>query len=117
MLLDTGEVDIDCTYRGRTALSYAAEVGEDPVKLLLSLDAVNPALKDYRGRTPLHYAALRGDVAVMKVLLDTEKVDVDSPDFEGLTALSIVTDTRGYENKEAAQFLLSFKAKSRDRGN
>ncbi|KAJ5402402.1 uncharacterized protein N7487_008298 [Penicillium crustosum] len=114
MLLDTGEADIDCTYQGRTALSYAAEVGEEPVKLLLSLDAVNPALKDCHGRTPLNYAALRGDVAVMKVLLDTGKVDVDSPDFEGLTPFSIVTDIRRYENKKAVQFLLSLKTKPRD---
>ncbi|KAJ5968927.1 ankyrin repeat-containing protein [Penicillium viridicatum] len=111
MLLHTGEVDVDCTYQGRTTLSYAAEVGEEPVKLLLSLDAVNLASKDSYGRTPHHYAALRGDVAVMKVLLDTGKVDVDSTDFEGLTPLPIVTDIRGYENKEAAQFLISFKAK------
>lgn len=86
------------------------------MKLLLSLVEAKPVLKDYHGRTPLHYTTLRGDMAVIKVLLDTGKVDVDSPDFEGLTPLSIVTDIRGYKNKEAAQFLLSYKAKSRDQG-
>jgi Ankyrin repeats (3 copies) len=43
--------------------------------------------KDKYGRTPLSWAAERGHEAVVKLLLETGKADIDSKDKDGLTPL------------------------------
>lgn len=107
LLLNTGKADVNSlSLEGRTPLSYAAgEARKRAVKLLLSFDA-DPGLSDYSGMTPLHYAAQCGDVAVMKVLLNTGKVDVNSLDKEGQTPLSLATQIQRNRKEAAVQFLM-----------
>lgn len=59
---------------GRTPLSWAAQVDFGP--------------KDSHGQTPLSWVANNEHRAVVKLLLDTEKVGVDSKDSNGQTTLS-----------------------------
>ena len=56
----------------------------------------NPDFQDSYGRTPLSWAAGRGHEAVVKLLLETDKVDVDSKDSYGQTPLSWAAE-RGHE--------------------
>lgn len=46
-------------------------------------------MKDNSGRTPLLWAAKNGNDVVMKLLLNTGKVDVDSKDHSGQTPLIV----------------------------
>jgi ankyrin repeat protein len=73
---------------GRTLLSFAAEVGQgDVVKRLL--ETVDPDIKDGKScQTPLWCAAGNGHKAIVKLLLQTGKVDADSKDRFGETPLS-----------------------------
>jgi hypothetical protein len=50
--------------------------------------SINVDLKDKNGRTPLSLAAGNGHEAVVKLLIETGKVDVDSKDKYGQTPLS-----------------------------
>ncbi|KAI9764578.1 MAG: hypothetical protein M1839_005804, partial [Geoglossum umbratile] len=56
----------------------------------------NPDLQDSYGRMPLSWAAERGREGVVKLLLATEKVDLDSKDTSGQTPLSLAAE-RGHE--------------------
>jgi ankyrin repeat protein len=113
-LLDTGKVEVDSkdTRNGRTPLSRAAENGHEAVvKLLLETgkveidskdiwdplsppplrtrDGLPPLSREAHGMTPLSWAAARGHEAVVKLLLETGKVEVDSKDTKyGQTPLS-----------------------------
>ena len=60
--------------------------------MLLTVDCKETSicadLKDSYGRTPLSWAAEKGHEAVVKLLVETGKVDVDSKDRHGQTPLS-----------------------------
>ncbi|KAL8365148.1 hypothetical protein RB595_004117 [Gaeumannomyces hyphopodioides] len=113
LLLATGKVDVESKdEQGRTPLSWAAANGhETVVKLLLATGKVDVESKDKQGRTPLSWAAASGQVdaksrykdyrrmrpsraagngheAVVKLLLATGKVNVESKDEQGRTPLS-----------------------------
>ena len=107
LLLDTGKVDVSSKDgSGRTPLSWAAEKGHEAVvKLLLDTGKVEVDSEDVHGRTPLSWAAgnehenmdelyhrrsaaWNRHEAVVKLLLDTGKVNVDSKDGSGRTPLS-----------------------------
>lgn len=72
--------------QGRTALSYAAELGNvQMVKELLDARAA-PDQRDKLGNVPLHWAANNGRVDAIKVLL-AANATVDAPDRQGITPL------------------------------
>jgi ankyrin repeat protein len=62
-----------------TGLHLSAYFGITEVAAIL-LDCVDPNLKDTNDQTPLSWAAEKGHEGVVKLLLDTGKVDVDSKD-------------------------------------
>ncbi|KFZ00714.1 hypothetical protein V500_00962, partial [Pseudogymnoascus sp. VKM F-4518 (FW-2643)] len=66
---------------GRTALSWAAEKGDEAVvKLLVERDDVVADSKDKDGRTALSWAAESGHEAVVKLLVERDDVVADSKD-------------------------------------
>lgn len=68
-------------------LLTAAENGQiDTVKELLKKGA-NPKVKDQYDRTPLMLAAHGGHTAIVKILLDSNVVDINAQDKTGYTAL------------------------------
>jgi ankyrin repeat protein len=72
--------------QGRTALSFAAELGNaEMAKELLDARAA-PDQRDKLGNVPLHWAANNGRVEVLKVLLAAHAA-VDAPDRQGITPL------------------------------
>lgn len=80
-------VNINATdTQGRTALSYAAELGNvQMAKELLDARAA-PDQRDKLGNVPLHWAANNGRTEVLKVLL-AGHATVDAPDRQGITPL------------------------------
>jgi hypothetical protein len=70
-----------------TGLHLAAYFGVDKAIQDL-LDSNNPDLEDSDGRTPLSHAAENGREAVVKLLLATEKVDINARDNYGQTPFS-----------------------------
>ncbi|KAH7187139.1 hypothetical protein DER44DRAFT_173741 [Fusarium oxysporum] len=72
--------------RQMTGLHLAAYLGiKDGVQVLCMRNLVNH--RDSYGRTALLYAAMRRNGAIVKLLLDTGKVDVDGQDENGRTPL------------------------------
>jgi uncharacterized protein len=72
--------------QGRTALSYAAELGDvQMAKELLDARAA-PDQRDKLGNVPLHWAANNGRIEILKVLLAAHAT-VDAPDRQGITPL------------------------------
>ncbi|KAM3080399.1 hypothetical protein ACMFMG_005354 [Clarireedia jacksonii] len=131
LLLDTGKVEIDLKDKdNRTPLLLAAQWGyKGIVKLLLDTGKVEIDSKDINGETPLSWAAQLGfeGVAksrsirrikqsnatlvgcsvgreeVVKLLLDTGKVEIDSKDINSQTLLSWATQ---WGREEVVKLLL-----------
>ena len=74
--------------RQLTGVHLAAFFGLDDITTALLKHGYHPDPKDTFGRTPLSRAAASGHEAVVKLLLETEKVDVNSKDSYGRTPLS-----------------------------
>ncbi len=72
--------------RGRTALSYAAELGNAQMAKALLDAGASPDQRDKPGDVPLHWAANNGHAEVIKVLL-AGHATVDAPDRQGITPL------------------------------
>jgi ankyrin repeat protein len=84
-LLAAPEVDCNATTEeGRSALSYACELGnERSVALLLACDGIACNITDENGRSPLTYALEHGWLSVVQLLLERTDVDYISPDSYG----------------------------------
>ena len=82
-----------------TPLSWAAENGyDDIVKLLLTIDGIDPDLKGGQyGRIPLSWAADRGHEAVVELLLEAGQVDVNSRGYCGQNTPLLYTAQGGHE--------------------
>ncbi|KAF2811122.1 ankyrin [Mytilinidion resinicola] len=87
-LLRSAEFDANSKrYDLERSLLLAAANGHDTiVKMLFDRADLDP--RDSHGRTPLWAAVARHD-AMISLLLDTGKADINSPDNEGLTPLSV----------------------------
>ncbi|KAM0490737.1 hypothetical protein ACHAP8_011282 [Fusarium lateritium] len=71
-------------YKGRTAISLAAEEGHEAVvRLLLQ----NGAVPGHEGPTLLSFAAISGNENVVKLLLDANRDELNSLDTNGQTPL------------------------------
>ncbi|CAG8000110.1 unnamed protein product [Penicillium olsonii] len=82
-----------CLYRynarhgASSSLSWAAKTGSEATARKSIQEGGDVSVKDDSGWQPLSRAALHGHEAVVKVLLETGKVNIDSKDAEGRTAL------------------------------
>src|SRR5205814_1773512 len=65
----------------------AAEAGEENTINELLAQGVKPDLKDSRNVSPLWIAALYGYLGVVKLLLDTKEVDINSESISGRTPI------------------------------
>lgn len=72
--------------QGRTALSYAAELGNVEIGQELLNARASPDQRDKLGNVPLHWAANNGRVDAIKLLLAAHAT-VDAPDRQGITPL------------------------------
>lgn len=80
-----------------TGLHFAALFGlKTTIRILLNI-GYSPDPGDTSFRTPLIYAAEMGHEAVVRTLLGTGKVDIDSKDEDGRTPLSHAAE-RGHED-------------------
>ncbi|KAI9781186.1 MAG: hypothetical protein M1839_006294 [Geoglossum umbratile] len=82
--------------RKMTGVHIAAYFGLVKTIMGLLKKEDNPDLQDSYRRTPLSWAAEKGHEAVVKLLLATEKVDLDSKDSYGQTPLSWAAE-KGHE--------------------
>lgn len=67
----------------------------------LASEGADFTLVDYRGRAPIHVAAIKGDIEIVKFLIDL-RVDLDQLDQQGMSALYMACYNR---NSEAATLL------------
>lgn len=71
-------------YLNNLAKKIAAK--EEPIlSEFLDLKAMFENLKEAKGKTPIHYAAAKGDVEIMRYLIDNFKIDYQIKDKEGNT--------------------------------
>jgi ankyrin repeat protein len=72
--------------QGRTALSFAAELGNAQMAKELLDAGASPDQRDKSGNVPLHWAANNGRVDAVKALI-AGHATVDAPDRQGITPL------------------------------
>ena len=82
-----GSDNIQKVPRHMTGLHLGAYFGLGLAVRGLLLRGHEPDPKDSYGRTPLSYAAENGHTVVVKILLDSGQVDVDSRDISSLTPI------------------------------
>ncbi len=81
-----GELDINATLGGYSALHVAAGFAKpESIKALVQAGA-DPNIKDNRGETPLFYALISGDLPPIRALLDAG-ADPVAANNEGVTPL------------------------------
>jgi len=90
----SGHINSQQIPKQMAGLHLAAYFGVDEAVRVLSSNG--PDLKDSYGRTPLWWAAAGGHKGVVKLLLETGKVDADVKDKYGQTPLSRAAE-RGHE--------------------
>ncbi|KAI7227089.1 hypothetical protein KC330_g8551, partial [Hortaea werneckii] len=92
--------------KGTQGLHLIGRFGTSALAIRL-LEAGFPAeCRDSRGMTPLSYAAQYGHKAVVKLLLNTKQVEVDSKDNNGRTPLSWAAE---YGHEAVVKLLLDTK--------
>ena len=74
--------------KGRTALSYAASVGDTAIMKLLLEDGARPDIRDELGSTALHWAAEGGRTEAVRLLI-AAKATIDALNKQGITPLML----------------------------
>lgn len=49
-------------------------------------------IQNARGQTPLHIAAQKGDISIVRLLLDSKTVNVNAQDSSGATPLHLASE-------------------------
>lgn len=80
--VDVNETLVQCEDQGVlryfTPLNLAAYCGSvQSTRILLSSPGIDVNAKDWKGMAPLHAAAAMNDASILRLLLDTKKVDVN----------------------------------------
>lgn len=90
MLHSTGGADIDARNKqGYSALHFAVVLKNLSVFKALLLGGANPNLRDNNGRSCLDYACAKRQESFVGMLVEIGKVDVNSADSIGITALHL----------------------------
>ncbi len=90
VILETGKFDINAADNyGRTPLHYAIMGTNSDINARhLIRKGADPTIANREGNTPFHLAAFRGkEIETIKLILENERVDINSRDFSGMTAL------------------------------
>lgn len=89
LVTSMASVNIASKYTGRTPLMYAIASGHHGVvKALLAEETINANQQDYEGRTALSWGIpCFPKVEIIKLLIDSGKVDVNMPDLKGRSPL------------------------------
>ncbi|KAK8886439.1 Ankyrin repeat and FYVE domain-containing protein 1 [Tritrichomonas musculus] len=78
---------------GLTPLHYACQSDSvELVKCLLSVPGIKIGEKDKKGKTPFFYACKFGSFEIAKTLYDTNQIDTESEIFNGVSALSCLSE-------------------------
>jgi hypothetical protein len=90
-----------------TPLHWAAIKGLIEVVSLLCDYGADIEARTDSGMRPLHYAAYHGNISVVKDLIEVRNADINARDDMGKTPLWWGTRITGYDNKDAAAYLVS----------
>lgn len=92
-LIQSGDADVnDKLCNMSTSLSYAASYGyERTVKVLINISFISAdaSNNDDYAYTPFIWAAWKDDENIVKILIDSRKVDVNKRNAHGKTALTV----------------------------
>jgi ankyrin repeat protein len=124
-LLNAGGVDINQQnkYLETPLIAPAREGNEDLVKFLLDQPGIDPDMSDRSrirpprlfGQTPLSHAAMNGHVNVLRALLATNRVNIESKDMRGWTPLAYAAAHGQAEAVEALIKVPGIQLKSKTR--
>jgi len=93
LLLSSGRVDVNKVDRyGRQALHHACENGHDSIVELLLPVIDNHDARDDKGTTPFQYAIKKKHAVVVKMLLESGKIDANIKDNFGRTPLLLAAE-------------------------
>lgn len=79
---------------GMTAMAHAAKKGFSAVVALLLANGADPNLKDMENATPLIWASCRNKESVVRQLLAVDNIEVDTVDYENMTAFTWALERR-----------------------
>lgn len=95
-LLKISNIDVNAKNKDESKLVYPVHMGDNPMRGNLKV-----------GKTALHLAVIGGNVALVKILVNNSKVDVNAKDKYGISPLCIAVK----ENKlEITEILLNHSA-------
>ncbi|KAG9759988.1 hypothetical protein KCU73_g3113, partial [Aureobasidium melanogenum] len=104
-----GGIDFDADLRGAACHGYIEEV-----KLLLSIEGINPNSQDERGMTALSWAVYKRHETIVQLLLGIDQINVNVRDPKGRTPLHVYSSAG---NSKIVQALLQRGADVNESGD